>query len=158
MSSKTILVVDDEKKIVEIVKAYLEREGFWAIAAFSGTMAIKLVREENPDLVILDLMLPGISGWDICRTLRRKSDVPIIMLTARDEISDKIVGLELGADDYVTKPFDPKELMSRVKAVLRRIGGQRSAKTFLKVADLSMNLEKRLVCIGARQRDTSSWS
>jgi two-component system, OmpR family, response regulator len=156
MSSKRVLVADDEKKIVEIVKAYLEREGFQVVAAYNGTMALELVRKEHPDLVVLDLMLPEINGWDVCRALRLKSDVPIIMLTARDESSDKIVGLELGADDYVTKPFDPKELVSRVKAVLRRSEGRRSSKSLLKVDDIAIDLEKRIVLIGSKPADLTS--
>jgi len=142
---RKILVVDDEKKIVDIVKAYLEREGYQVAVAFEGRTALDLVQRQLPDLIVLDLMLPEITGWDVCRTLRKESDVPIIMLTARDETTDKIVGLELGADDYVTKPFDPKELVSRVKAVLRRSEGKRVSKGRLKVADLSIDIEKRLV-------------
>lgn len=145
MSTKKILVVDDEKRIVEIVQAYLERDGFKVITAYDGESALEIARRQSPDLLVLDLMLPEVSGWDVCRTLRQDSDIPIIMLTARDESSDKIVGLELGADDYVTKPFDPKELVSRVKAVLRRTEGRMAPKSRLKVADLSIDLEKRLV-------------
>ena len=118
--AKRILVVDDEKKIVDIVRAYLEREGFQTMAAYDGKTALDMARSQSPDLVVLDLMLPEISGLDVCRALRRESNMPVIMLTARDEDTDKIVGLELGADDYVTKPFNPRELVSRVKAVLRR--------------------------------------
>ena len=143
--SKKILVVDDEGKIVEIVKAYLEREGFKVITAHDGKAALDSARRFSPDLIVLDLMLPEVSGWDVCRKIRQKSDVPIIMLTARDEATDKIVGLELGADDYVTKPFDPKELVSRVKAVLRRSEGRTTPKAILKVADLSIDTEKRQV-------------
>ena len=121
--SKKILVVDDEKRIVEIVKAYLEKDGFKVITAYDGRSALEQYRRSGPDLLVLDLMLPEISGWDVCRKIRQQSDVPVIMLTARDDTTDKIVGLELGADDYVTKPFDPKELVSRVKAVLRRSEG-----------------------------------
>ena len=120
--AKRILVVDDEKKIVDIVRAYLEREGFQTMAAYDGKTALDMARSQSPDLVVLDLMLPEISGLDVCRALRRESNMPVIMLTARDEDTDKIVGLELGADDYVTKPFNPRELVSRVKAVLRRAG------------------------------------
>lgn len=148
MSAKNILVVDDEKKIVDIVKAYLEREGYQVMVAYEGKSALELARGRLPDLIILDLMLPEISGWDICRILRKESDVPIIMLTARDETTDKIVGLELGADDYVTKPFDPKELVSRVKAVLRRAENKMTPKSRLSVADLSIDVEKRLVWRG----------
>ena len=146
---KKILVVDDERKIVDIVKAYLEREGYQVIVAYEGKSALELVRKQHPDLVVLDLMLPEISGWDICRTLRKESDVPIIMLTARDETTDKIVGLELGADDYVTKPFDPKELVSRVRAVLRRAAGIVEPKAILNIADLSVDVGKRLVRRGS---------
>ncbi len=145
MPAKKILVVDDEKKIVDIVKAYLERESYQVMVAYEGKSALELARRQLPDLIVLDLMLPEITGWDICRSLRRTSDVPIIMLTARDETTDKIVGLELGADDYVTKPFDPKELVSRVKALLRRSEGKMVPKSRLDVADLSIDIEKRLV-------------
>ena len=149
MPAKKILVVDDERKIVDIVAAYLEREGYQVLVAYEGKSALESARRQLPDLIILDLMLPEISGWDICRTLRKDSDVPIIMLTARDETTDKIVGLELGADDYVTKPFDPKELVSRVKAVLRRSEGKEVTQGRLTVADLSIDVEKRQVYHGA---------
>ena len=143
--AKRILVVDDEKKIVEIVKAYLERDGFKVTTAYDGRAALDSARRQHPDLIVLDLMLPEISGFDVCRALRKESDVPIIMLTARDETTDKIVGLELGADDYVTKPFDPKELVSRIKAVLRRSQGQTAARNTLHIADLEIDVSKRLV-------------
>lgn len=140
-----ILVVDDEKKIVDIVKAYLEREGYQVVVAYDGRLALEIAHGQSPDLVILDLMLPEVTGWDVCRTLRKESGIPIIMLTARDDTTDKIVGLELGADDYVTKPFDPKELVSRVKAVLRRSEGRTVTKGVLNIADLSIDVEKRQV-------------
>jgi DNA-binding response OmpR family regulator len=142
---KKILVVDDEKKIVEIIRAYLEREGYQVISAFDGKMALDLARSQLPGLIILDLMLPEISGWDVCRTIRKESEVPIIMLTARDEVTDKIVGLEMGADDYLTKPFDPKELVSRVRAVLRRTETKSSQKNLIRVGDMSIDIEKRQV-------------
>ena len=145
MSGKKILVVDDEKKIVDIVQAYLEREGYRTIVAYDGKAALDLARTEAPDLIILDLMLPEISGWEVCRTLLAKSNVPIIMLTARDEDTDKIVGLELGADDYVTKPFNPKELVSRVRAVLRRAEGAANRGREIEFADLSIDVEKHEV-------------
>jgi DNA-binding response OmpR family regulator len=141
-----ILVVDDEQEIAGIIRAYLERDGYQVILAHDGRNALQLVRRESPDLMVLDLMLPLISGWDVCRSVRKESNLPIIMLTARDEVSDKIVGLELGADDYVTKPFDPKELVSRVKAVLRRF--QSPPKTLLRVSDLTIDTEKRRVFRG----------
>jgi len=144
MASK-ILVVDDEKKIVEILKGYLEREGYQVITAYDGRAALDLAWSNAPDLIVLDLMLPEVSGWDVCRELRRKSDVPIIMLTARDDTTDKIIGLELGADDYVTKPFDPKEVISRVRAVLRRSEGKAIVKAVLNVGDIIIDTEKRIV-------------
>ena len=118
-----ILVVDDEAKIVRLARDYLERDGFRVISAGDGLTALAMARREKPDLNILDLMLPGIDGWEVCRTLRRETETPIIMLTARAEESDQIVGLELGADDYVTKPFSPRALVARVRAVLRRVQG-----------------------------------
>jgi two-component system, OmpR family, response regulator len=142
---KKILVVDDEQKIVEIIKAYLEKDGFQVIPAYNGKTALELVFSQNPDLVILDLMLPEISGWDVCRSIRKKSELPIIMLTARDETTDKIIGLEMGADDYVTKPFDAKELVSRVKAVLRRTESRSSPDKTIRIGDLSIDIDKRLV-------------
>ncbi|MBI2829838.1 MAG: response regulator transcription factor [Chloroflexi bacterium] len=138
-----ILVVDDEKKIVEIVRAYLEKDGFQVTSAYDGKMALELAKRQNPDLIVLDLMLPEVSGWDVCRSLRKESNVPIIMLTARDETTDKIVGLELGADDYMTKPFDPKELVSRVKAVLRRSAAPPTPRAIISVAGLVVDIEKR---------------
>jgi DNA-binding response OmpR family regulator len=115
-----VLVVDDEERIVSIVRAYLEKEGYRVLTARDGQEALTVFQRERPNLVILDLMLPTVSGWDVCRELRRTSDVPVLMLTARDDDTDKIVGLEIGADDYITKPFNPKELVARVHAVLRR--------------------------------------
>lgn len=117
-----ILVVDDEPKIVEVVKSYLENRGFAVVAAYSGQEALAKFETENPSLVILDLMLPDITGEEICRALRKKSRVPIIMLTAKVEEEDILRGLNIGADDYVTKPFSPRQLVARVEAVLRRAG------------------------------------
>ena len=145
MAHKKILVVDDEKKIVDIVKAYLEREGYKVVVAYDGRLALHMARTQSPDLIVLDLMLPEVSGWDVCRTLRTESNVPIIMLTARDDDSDKIVGLELGADDYVVKPFNPKELMSRVRAVLRRAEGAAAKTKRIEIAGLIIDLEKHEV-------------
>lgn len=145
MPAKKILVVDDEKKIVDIVKAYLEKEGYQVVVAYDGISALELAKSQSPDLIVLDLMLPEISGWDVCRQLRKNSDTPIIMLTARDEVPDRIVGLELGADDYITKPFSPNELVSRVRAVLRRSEGKAMPKNILTAADLAIDVEKRQV-------------
>ncbi len=119
-----ILIVDDEKKIANVLKAYLQQEGFNVTAANNGTVALQLFRENAYDLVILDLMLPGLSGEEICREIRKRSSVPIIMLTAKVEENDRIQGLSLGADDYITKPFSPREVVARVKAVLRRMGSE----------------------------------
>src|SRR5512136_3388253 len=118
---KTILVVDDEPKIVKLVQDYLERAGFGVRVAADGKTALSLARLEKPDLIILDLGLPGLDGLDVTRELRKVSTIPIIMLTGRSEESDKLIGLELGADDYITKPFSPKELVARARAVFRRM-------------------------------------
>ena len=153
---KNILVVDDEKRIVEIIRAYLEKDGFRVSTAGDGKQALSLVRSEKPDLIVLDLMLPEVSGWDVCRTLRKDSDVPIIMLTAREDVTDKIVGLELGADDYVTKPFDPKELLSRIRAVLRRYEGRVSTHSVINIGDISIDVERRMVKRGDAEIELTS--
>ncbi len=116
-----VLIVDDEPRIVSGVQKYFEQAGFSVLAAYDGPTGLSLARVEKPDLVVLDLMMPGMDGLDVCRELRRESNVPIIMLTARVEETDKLIGLELGADDYVTKPFSPRELVARARAVLRRV-------------------------------------
>lgn len=117
----TILVVDDEQRIIDLARMYIEQEGYLVEYANDGHQALKIITEKPPALVVLDLMLPGVDGWEICRRVRATSDLPIIMLTARSDDIDKIVGLELGADDYLTKPFNPRELVARIKAILRRI-------------------------------------
>ena len=120
MPGELILVVDDEPNIVELARLYLEREGYRVAAVGDGLAALEQAEKEPPALMVLDLMLPGLDGYEVCRRVRAKSELPIIMLTARDEDIDKIIGLELGADDYLTKPFNPRELVARVKAILRR--------------------------------------
>jgi two-component system alkaline phosphatase synthesis response regulator PhoP len=125
MAGKKVLVVDDDVKTVELVKLYLNRDGYRVFTAGDGNEALRLARENHPDLIVLDLMLPGISGLEVCRILRDESDVPIIMLTALTTDEDRLRGLDLGADDYVTKPFSPRELAARVRAVLRRLPGER---------------------------------
>lgn len=147
---RKVLVVDDEKKIVDIVRAYLEREGYRVITAFDGETALKTFRQEKPDLIILDLMLPRLSGNEVCRAIRKESDIPIIMLTARDELTDKIVGLELGADDYLTKPFEGRELVARAKAILRR-SEPKSENRLIQAGSLTIDLERRQVTAGGRQ-------
>ncbi len=117
-----ILVVDDDKNICELLRLYLEKEGYGVILSHDGEEAVVKFNALNPDMVLLDIMLPGLDGWQVCREIRKKSNVPIIMLTAKGETFDKVLGLELGADDYVVKPFDTKEVIARIKAVLRRIG------------------------------------
>jgi two-component system alkaline phosphatase synthesis response regulator PhoP len=149
MSGETILVVDDEPKIVKTARAYLENAGFRVVTAGDGQMALTVYRHEKPALVVLDLGLPGMDGLDVTRTLRRDSDVPIIMLTARVDETDKLIGLELGADDYVTKPFSPRELVARVRAVLRRTGGEREqAPPPIVAGEIRINLERRQVVVG----------
>ncbi len=120
LSKAKILLVDDEKKILTLLRAYLEKEDYQIIEALDGNQALEAFRREKPDLVVLDIMLPVVDGLEVCRGIRRTSDIPIIMLTARDEDADKLVGRELGADDYITKPFSPRELVARIRAVLRR--------------------------------------
>jgi two-component system alkaline phosphatase synthesis response regulator PhoP len=133
------LVVDDEVRIVKLVRDYLERAGFRVLAAGDGETALQIARREQPDLIVLDLMLPGVDGLDVCRQLRQASGVPIIMLTARVEEADRIVGLELGADDYVTKPFSPHELVARVRATLRRASGQVGPSTVIRAGDVELD-------------------
>ena len=151
MTGETILVVDDEAKIVKTLKAYLERAGFRVVEAGDGQTALTIYRHEKPALVILDLGLPGMDGLDVARALRRESDVPIIMLTARVDETDKLIGLELGADDYVAKPFSPRELVARVRAVLRRTGGEREqAPPPIVAGDVKIDLERRQVTVGGQ--------
>ncbi len=146
-ASKRILVVDDEKKIVALVKAYLEQAGYHVFIAGDGQEALHIARRERPDLIILDLMLPKLDGWEVSRILRQESQVPIIMLTARVEDTDKIVGLELGADDYVTKPFNPRELVARVRSVLRRAQGPPLAAEVLRVGELILDRGRHEVTV-----------
>jgi len=141
----TVLVVDDAPEIVRLTRDYLEHAGFVVLSASDGRAAIQLARTRNPDAIVLDLGLPGLDGLDVTRSLRRDSNVPIIMLTARVDESDKIVGLELGADDYLTKPFSPKELVARVRAVLRRAQQQAAPTDHLAVGDLELDRLRREV-------------
>ncbi len=139
--NELILVVDDEVEIVKLARDYLLRASFRVLSAGDGVTALAMARHERPDLVVLDLLLPGMDGLDVCRALRRESDVPIIMLTARVEETDRLIGLELGADDYITKPFSPRELVARVRTVLRRAGGSVQSPGRLHIADLEIDLE-----------------
>jgi DNA-binding response OmpR family regulator len=149
MAGKRVLVVDDDVKTVELVKLYLNRDGYRILTAYDGIEALRLAREKRPDLIVLDLMLPGIDGFQICRTLRDESDVPIIMLTARTTDQDKLAGLDLGADDYVTKPFSPRELAARIRAVLRRLPGERGPAEVIR-GDLTIDFVKHKASLAGR--------
>ena len=149
---KTVLVVDDEPQIVQLVRDYLEHGGFAVLTAADGPTALRIARTQRPDLVVLDLGLPGLDGLDVTRSLRRDGAVPIIMLTARGDESDKLVGLELGADDYLTKPFSPKELVARVRAVLRRVEGMQAATEIIRAGDdVEVDLPRRQLTVAGRQ-------
>lgn len=145
MSSYSVLIVDDDEKLVKLLKAYFEKDGFAIYTANNGLDALRGVREKKPDILILDVMMPGIDGWDVCRKIRKDNDVPIIMLTARDEESDRLVGLEIGADDYVTKPFSPKEVVARAKAILRRTHRMVVQVEAILAGNLLIDLERHLV-------------
>jgi two-component system alkaline phosphatase synthesis response regulator PhoP len=155
MAGKKVLVVDDDVKTVELVKLYLERDGYQALTAYDGVEALRLARESCPDLIVLDLMLPDIDGLEVCRVLRHESDVPIIMLTARTTDQDKLTGLGLGADDYVTKPFSPKVLAARVRAVLRRFPRERGPEE-IKRGEFSMNFTKHETWFAGRPLNLTS--
>ncbi len=147
---KTVLLVDDELKITRLLRDYLQQAGFRVITATDGPTALAEARSERPDMIVLDLGLPGIDGLDVTRTLRKTSDVPIIILTARAEESDRIVGLELGADDYLVKPFSPRELVARVRAVLRRVDASVSNPSLVRTGDLEIDTNKRTVTVAGR--------
>lgn len=152
MSNERILVVDDEENIVDLVRLYLEQEGFRVESASDGASALDMIAQDEPSLVVLDIMLPEIDGLEVCRRTRAKSEVPIVMLTARDEDIDKIVGLEIGADDYLTKPFNPRELVARVKAILRRMERpERGDGKPIHVGDLRIDPARREVHIGEQE-------
>jgi DNA-binding response OmpR family regulator len=147
---KTILVVDDAPNIVELLRLYLEGAGYATVVATDGPSAVELHRKHRPDLVILDVMLPGMDGFEVCRAIRREADTPVLMLTARTDDVDAIVGLELGADDYVTKPFNPRALVARVKAILRRTDGTVRLGRPIEVGTLRIEPRRREVFVGDR--------
>jgi two-component system, OmpR family, alkaline phosphatase synthesis response regulator PhoP len=153
---KQILVVDDEPRIAEICRDYLERAGFKVLLAGNGADALTLARTKQPDLVVLDLGLPKIDGLDVTRALRKRSNVPIIMLTARVEESDKLIGLELGADDYLTKPFSPKELVARVRAVFRRTDIRPGQSDVIRAADVTLDMPRLQAKVGNRGVDLTA--
>ena len=150
---QTILVIDDEKRLVALVQSYLVQEGYRVITAYNGKEALPIAQKEKPDLIILDIMMPEMNGYDFMLAQRAESDTPIIMLTAKVEDDDKIIGLELGADDYVTKPFKPRELMARVGNVLRRAGKNEPKGKTLKAGDITLDRDSREVTVGERSVD-----
>ncbi len=154
--AKKVLVVDDELEIVKLVRAYLERAGFAVVTAREGREALAVFRHERPQLVILDLNLPGMDGLDVCRALRRDSDVPIIMLTARIEEADRLIGLELGADDYVVKPFSPREVVARVRTILRRAAGTPSRPDVISASGVTVDLLRHMAMIREKPLDLTT--
>ncbi len=148
--ANTILVVDDEKNIVALIRRYLGNEGFHVEEAYDGKQALEKARAINPDLIVLDIMMPEMDGLTVCKEIRKTSNVPVIILTARDDDVDKIVGLEIGADDYMTKPFNPRELVARVKAVLRRSQGSMAPEQVLEVGDIRLDPLRREVTVGGK--------
>lgn len=154
MMSERILIVDDEQRIIDLAQMYIEQEGYQVDSATDGLQALEKILADEPALIVLDLMLPGIDGLEICRRVRNQSDVPIIMLTARSDDIDKIVGLELGADDYLTKPFNPRELVARVKAILRRSASKPNAEAkTIEIANLKISPQHRSVTIDGETVD-----
>ncbi|MBI4674368.1 MAG: response regulator transcription factor [Chloroflexi bacterium] len=145
--NKKILVVDDEKKLVNVLRGYLEQAGFGVLTAYDGTSALAAFRREKPALVLLDLNLPEMDGLDVARTLRQESNTPLIMVTARVEETDRLIGLELGADDYIVKPFSPREVVARVRAVLRRVEKENIPAEILRAGDIEMDLTRHTVQI-----------
>ncbi len=156
MSLGKILVVDDDKNICELLRLYLEKEGYTVVLSHDGEEALAKFNALNPDMILLDIMLPGLDGWQVCREVRKKSNVPIIMLTAKGETFDKVLGLELGADDYVVKPFDTKEVVARIKAVLRRIGSSAKEEEIKEVNydKLSVNMTRYELKVDGKVVDT----
>ncbi len=155
MSERKVLIVDDDSNICELLRLYLEKDGFTTVIANDGEAAIVKFNLEEPDLILLDVMMPKLDGWQVCRTIRKSSSVPIIMLTAKGEIFDKILGLDLGADDYVTKPFDSKEVVARVKAVLRRTAcNDENTEKIVKYDKLIVNLTNYELIVDGKSVDT----
>jgi DNA-binding response OmpR family regulator len=150
---QTILIVDDEKRLVSLVQSYLTQEGYRVVTAYNGKDALPIAQKEKPDLIILDIMMPEMNGYDFMRAHRSTSDTPIIMLTAKVDDDEKVIGLELGADDYVTKPFKPRELMARVRNVLRRVGKSEATAKTLRVSDITLDRDSREVQVVDRSVD-----
>ena len=154
MSKVKILIVDDDLNICELLRLYAEKDGYEPIVVNDGRQALEALTQHNPKLILLDVMLPKLDGWQVCREIRKTSDVPIIMLTAKGETFDKILGLELGADDYIAKPFDTKEVMARVKAVLRRTYNDEESSKTVKYDKLEINLSNYELIVDGKQIDT----
>lgn len=153
MAEVKVLMVDDEKRIVDLVKLYLEKEGYTVDEAYDGQTALDMIDKTKYNLIILDLMLPVVDGWTVCKEIRKKYDIPVIMLTARDEEFDKVLGFELGADDYVVKPFSPRELTARVKALLRRMGPREEVEETLNFPELTIEPDSRIVRVNGKEVD-----
>ena len=151
--ARQVLVVDDNEKIVEVLKAYLEREGFAVRTAADGESALAEVARSVPDIALLDVMLPGVDGIELTRRLQRDHGLPVILVTARSDEVDRLIGLEVGADDYISKPFSPREVVARVKAVLRRAEGQRAAGGTTRIGEMEIDGERRTVTIGGEAKD-----
>ena len=151
--TKKILVVDDEARLTSLLEAYLSQEGFQVVTASNGREALILTRQEKPDLIVLDIMMPEMDGYEFMAAHRKEQDTPIIMLTAKVEDDDKVIGLELGADDYITKPFRPRELLARVRALLRRVGANAPTAKILRCLDVTLDRESHLVTVGENEID-----
>jgi DNA-binding response OmpR family regulator len=151
--AKTIMVVDDEERLVSVLEAYLKQAGFRVVKAYNGREAIFQARHEKPDLIVLDVMMPEMDGYEFMRLHRKERDTPIIMLTARVEEEDKVIGLELGADDYVTKPFRPRELLARIRALLRRVGENAPKPEVLRQGDITLDREAHIVTVSGEPVD-----
>lgn len=154
MNGIKILIVDDDPNICELLRLYVEKEGYEAVVAEDGEKALDALAKYNPKLILLDIMLPKLDGWQVCREVRKVSDVPVIMITAKGETFDKILGLELGADDYISKPFDTKEVMARIKAVLRRTYNEEEDQKIVKFDKLEINLTNYELIVDGKQIDT----
>lgn len=152
--SKTVLIIDDDQKLNQLLKTYLTKYGFSVQTAIHPDAGLKKIPQQRPDIIILDVMLPGQSGFDVCKSIRQNYDIPIIMLTARGEVTDRVLGLELGADDYMPKPFEPRELVARIQSILRR--GHSSKTEFLKTKNITMNLGKHEARMGKKILDLST--
>ena len=148
MTPNSVMIVDDDEKLVALLKTYFEKAGFLTYTVGDGVAALQIARQRKPDIIVLDLMLPGLDGWEVCRKIRRDNDTPIIMLTARDEESDRLIGLEIGADDYVTKPFSPKEVVARAKVILRRTRKEVVQREPIQIGNLTIDAERYRVVRG----------